>query len=63
MSRLLILLTVCSSLVMTGCGDGQPQREHVWKEQTDTIDKAKDTEQMIKDAAARQRQALESQGG
>ena len=44
MSRLLIFLTACSSLMMAGCGDAQPQGEHVWKEQIDTIDKAKDAE-------------------
>ncbi len=35
--------------------------EHVWKDQTDTIDKAKEVEGLIQDAADKQRQSIEDQ--
>ena len=51
-----VLLYACSSDEPgTGTGD------HVWKDQVDTIDKAKQAEQKILDAADLQRKAIEEQ--
>lgn len=35
------------------------QQEHVWQEQTQAIDKAKEVDQLIQDAAQQQRQAID----
>jgi hypothetical protein len=54
-------------LVLTGlaaCG-GEPeprqQPDHIWKSQTDMIDRAGDVEGLIDESSARQRQQLDSQ--
>lgn len=66
MSRLFLILPL---LFIGGCSDGDAVRsnkadtDHVWKEQTDTIDRAKGVEQMILDSAEQQRRAIEGQGG
>jgi hypothetical protein len=54
---LLILLTV----FITACSDetDKVKGDHVWKEQTDMIDKAKDVEKLVHDAAIQQRQQIE----
>jgi len=54
---LLVLVVV----FMTACSDetDKVQGDHVWKEQTDMIDKAKDVEKLMNDAALQQRQQIE----
>jgi hypothetical protein len=54
---LLILMTV----FMTACSDetDKVKGDHVWKEQTDMIDNAKEVEVLINDAALQQRQQIE----
>ena len=46
-----------------GCSDepAEPAQDdrHVWSEQTDTMERARQVEQTLQDAAERQRQALE----
>jgi hypothetical protein len=45
-----------------GCSDEQNKVEdHVWKEQIEMIDKAKDVEQMLNDAALQQQKLIEQQ--
>jgi hypothetical protein len=45
-----------------GCSDEQNKvEEHVWKEQTDMIDKAKNVEQILNDAAQQQQELIEQQ--
>jgi len=51
---MIIFLTACSE-------DKETSGEHVWKEQTDTINKAKQVEAMIMDAAEKQKKAIEQQ--
>ena len=65
-SRLFLLLYLC--LILTACsgeGDGnnnaEAKKDHVWKEQTDTIDKAREVEGMIFDSAENARKTLEKQ--
>lgn len=50
------LLFSCSS-EESGTGSG----DHVWKEQVDTMDRAKEAEQKMLDAAELQRQVIEEQ--
>ncbi len=51
---MIILLSACSE-------DKETSGEHVWKEQTDTINKAKQVEAMIMDSAEKQKKAIEEQ--
>ncbi len=51
---IIIFLSACSE-------DKEASGDHVWKEQTDTIDKAKQVEAMMKDAAEKQKKAIEEQ--
>jgi len=55
------LLLVVMSVFLTACSDetDKVEGDHVWKEQTDMIDKAKDVEKLINDAALQQRQQIE----
>jgi hypothetical protein len=54
MCGVLLLLCACSG-GESGSGD------HVWKEQTDMIDKAHDAEDLLGSANAQQRQRIEEQ--
>lgn len=51
----LILMLICA------CSDEQPSLDgdHVWKEQTDMIDKASDVEQLLNESAQQQQQLIE----
>jgi len=50
---------------MVACSESdKPQKveqDHVWKGQTDMIDKAKNVEKMMQDAAALQQQKIDQQ--
>lgn len=57
------LIAIFSLATLSGCGDS-PQTEskpqdHVWKAQTDSLDKAKAVEGMLQDAAQQQRQKID----
>jgi hypothetical protein len=61
-----IALLVPAFLLLAGCspggeGGGQASGEHVWKEQVGTMDKAKDAEQAMLDAAAKQAEAVQKE--
>ncbi len=57
-----IFLIVLPILFIIGCSDEQDKvEEHVWKEQTDMIDKAKDVEQTLNNAALQQQKLIEQQ--
>jgi len=51
------------SLLLIACSDEEQdlQGKHVWKQQTDTIDKAKEVEKIMMDAAEETREAIEEQ--
>jgi hypothetical protein len=52
-------------LLLAGCGGGQEppaeKRGHVWQEQVNTMDKARDVDTLLQDSAAAQRQAIDAQ--
>ena len=60
-------LTVVVALMLSACsGDEEPKAsteaqktDHVWKEQTQTIDKARDVGRLLGEAAARQEKAAQ----
>lgn len=47
---------------LAGCSPPE-EGEHVWKEQVQTIDRAKGVEQVLQEGADRRRTDLERQGG
>jgi len=59
------LLCLLLAVFITACSDSDQtqkvEQDHVWKEQTQLIDKAKDVEQMLKDTAALQQQRIDQQ--
>ena len=55
-----LLLAACSS-GEDQAGKASPAGEHVWKEQTGALDKAKAVEQTVMDAAAKQAEAVRKQ--
>ena len=62
MKTLLFLLV---AVFITACSDSdhtqKVEQDHVWKEQTDMINKAKGVEQMLQDAAELQQQRVNEQ--
>jgi hypothetical protein len=55
MCGVLLLMSACS-----GGGESE-SKGHVWKEQTDMIDKAQGVEELLGNADAQQRQRIEEQ--
>ncbi len=62
-----LLLLLISSSLFIACSDESnnsnagSKSDHVWKEQTDTINKAREIEGIIMDSAEETRKALEQQ--
>ena len=61
-------LILVSALGVAACSGGdddssaaEPGKDHFLKEKTETIDKAREVEQTMRDAAEKQRKALERQ--
>jgi len=67
MIKIIILLGVVI-LFISACSDDEEAAsenklsgDHVWKEQTQTIDRAKEVEGMLQDAADQQRKLIDEQ--
>jgi PBP1b-binding outer membrane lipoprotein LpoB len=63
MFKRLVVVSILA-LVITACSDDKVdkvEQDHIWKEQIDMIDKAKDVENILQDAAALQQQRIEQQ--
>ena len=57
-----VCLMSCMLLLLCACSGGESGSEgHVWKEQTDMIDKAQGVEDFLGQADAQQRQRIEEQ--
>jgi len=60
-----IISIVVITLFITACNDSDTpkkvEQDHVWKQQTDMIDKAKGVEQLLNDAAIEQKQSIDRQ--
>ncbi len=67
-SLIQIFLSLIVCFLIYGCSDDKSnsdteiKKDHVWKEQTDTINKAKQVEGMMLDSVDATRQAIEHQG-
>ncbi len=63
--KIFVLLISCSLFVACSGEDSSDSKEakkdHVWKEQTDTINKAKEVEGILLDAAENTRKTMEEQ--
>ena len=53
-----IILIILGCYACTEEGSNQQQQDHVWKEQTETLDKAQAVEGILKDAARAREQQL-----
>ena len=49
--KLLTIVLIVNSFFLSSCDQGETQNEHVWKEQTDAIDKAKAVEDILQDSS------------
>ena len=57
-----VVCVVLPIVFVVGCSDEQNKVEdHLWKEQTELIDKARDVEGMLNDAALQQQREIEQQ--
>ena len=64
MKSQLLLLLLIPGFLLSACSDSSENsvgEDHVWKEQTETIDKARKVEGMLKQAAETQKKAIEEQ--
>ena len=59
--KILVVLLITFVYSCSSDESGTVTGDHVWKDQVDTIEKAKQAEQKILDAADLQRQAIEDQ--
>lgn len=58
-----IFILWAALIMMAGCSDddSQKKKENVWKEQTDTLNKAKAVEGVLQDSASAERKKTEDQ--
>ena len=62
--KIMLLMFSCSFFIACsseGDSNTEAKNDHVWKEQTDTIDKAKEVEGMLMDSAKNMQDAIENQ--
>lgn len=56
-----IIAAAAFGLLISGCSGEDPDKDnHVFKEKTETIDKAREVEGMLKDAAGKKKKAEDS---
>ena len=53
-------LTVLALALLAGCSDPAEDGDHVWKTQTDTIDRVREAEQLIGEAHDARRQQIDA---
>lgn len=58
-----IFILLVTIITAAGCSgdDNQENKAHVWKEQTDTMNKARAVEGLLQDAAENERKQIEDQ--
>ena len=70
MNNLIKSVLVITLLLLISCGESQNRnseqqtnKDHVWKDQVEMLDKARQLEDMALDSAAKRRKQIEDQGG
>lgn len=59
MNNILRISVIALAFGIAGCsGEDEEREDHVWQEQTETIDTAKQVEDQLRSAAEKQRKAL-----
>jgi len=61
MIKKIIFLSAAILLVSACSDDDKESGDHVWKEQTQALDKAKEVEGLLKDATDQQRKIIDEQ--
>ncbi len=64
MKNLFFILLLSNVMILSGCSgkqEGTGSGDHVWKGQTDTMDKAKEVESMVMGQAEEMGKAIEKQ--
>lgn len=64
-SSLRLTLLFALGLFLIGCSkqdDEEEVKEHVWKDQVEAIDKAREVENVLRDAAGKQKKAAQDSG-
>jgi len=61
MIRKIIFLSAVLLLVSACSDDDRESGDHVWKEQTQVLDKAKEVDGLLKDVADKQRKIIDEQ--
>ncbi len=58
-----IIILALSVVALTGCTSGEEDKpvDHVWKEQADTIDRARDAARDLEESAGKKRKEIEQQ--
>ena len=62
--KIIFAMTIVVTLLATACSDegkSQDKQDHVWKEQTQALDKAKAVEGVLRDSARAQKQQIEEE--
>ena len=64
MKRLLLLISLCATPLLSGCsneGDlGAAAENHVWEDQVEAIDEARDVKNVLGEAAAAQLDTIDA---
>lgn len=61
MKTILVVVLLFGVIGLGGCsGESGDEGEHVWKEQTETMDRARQAEEAMKEKAEEQRRAIEN---
>ncbi len=63
MNNLLRMLICTSFLLLTACtGESKEPGDHVWKTQTNALQKARDVERLIQQRGAEKKREIDAQG-
>jgi len=61
LNTLVVLVSIFSMAACTDNSDSKANGDHVWKDQTDSINKAREVEALMKKTVAEQRKSIEEQ--
>lgn len=59
LATLVVMMTACGETDPADRADQKERKGHVWETQTDMIDKARDTQEMLDESASQRQQAID----